>query len=34
MTKNLPASVRQRLTNKAKATARPFQEVLQPIFPR
>lgn len=29
MTKNLPASVRQRLTNKAKETARPFQEVLQ-----
>ena len=29
MTKNLPASVRQRLTNKAKQTARPFQEVLQ-----
>lgn len=29
MTKNLPASVRQRLTNKAKETDRPFQEVLQ-----
>ena len=29
MTKNLPASVRQRLTNKAKETNRPFQEVLQ-----
>ncbi len=29
MNKNLPASVRQRLTNKAKETARPFQEVLQ-----
>ena len=29
MTKNLPASVRQRLANKAKETARPFQEVLQ-----
>jgi len=29
VTKNLPASVRQRLTNKAKASARPFQEVLQ-----
>jgi hypothetical protein len=29
VTKNLPASVRQRLTNKAKDTARPFQEVLQ-----
>jgi len=29
VTKNLPASVRQRLTNKAKETNRPFQEVLQ-----
>lgn len=29
MTKNLPASVRQRLTNKAKESNRPFQEVLQ-----
>ena len=29
MTKNLPASVRQRLTNKAKETNRPFQELLQ-----
>ncbi|MCI0705767.1 MAG: nucleotidyl transferase AbiEii/AbiGii toxin family protein [Planctomycetia bacterium] len=29
MSKNLPASVRQRLTNKAKDTNRPFQEVLQ-----
>ncbi len=29
MSKNLPASVRQRLTNKAKETNRPFQEVLQ-----
>ena len=29
MTKNLPASVRQRLTNKARETDRPFQEVLQ-----
>ena len=29
MTKNLPASVRRRLTNKAKETHRPFQEVLQ-----
>jgi hypothetical protein len=27
--KNLPASVRQRLMNKSKETARPFQEVLQ-----
>jgi predicted nucleotidyltransferase component of viral defense system len=27
--KNLPASVRQRLVNKAKETGRPFQEVLQ-----
>ena len=29
MSKNLPASVRQRLTNKAKETNRPFQELLQ-----
>jgi Nucleotidyl transferase AbiEii toxin, Type IV TA system len=29
VTKNLPASVRQRLTNKAKETNRPFQELLQ-----
>ena len=29
MSKNLPASVRQRLTNAAKETKRPFQEVLQ-----
>lgn len=29
MNKNLPASVRQRLMNKSKATGRPFQEVLQ-----
>ena len=29
VTKNLAASVRQRLTNKAKETNRPFQEVLQ-----
>lgn len=29
MTSNLSASVRQRLTNKAKETSRPFQEVLQ-----
>jgi hypothetical protein len=29
MTKNLPASVRQRLTNKAKETNRPFQDLLQ-----
>jgi hypothetical protein len=29
VSKNLPASVRQRLTNKAKETNRPFQEVLQ-----
>ena len=29
MSKNLPASVRQRLTNKAKETKRPFQELLQ-----
>lgn len=29
MRKNLPASVRQRLTDKAKETNRPFQEVLQ-----
>lgn len=29
MSKNLPASVRQRLTDKAKETNRPFQEVLQ-----
>jgi nucleotidyltransferase AbiEii toxin of type IV toxin-antitoxin system len=29
MSKNLPASVRQRLTNKAKETHRPFQELLQ-----
>ena len=29
MIKDLPASVRQRLTNKAHATKRPFQEVLQ-----
>lgn len=29
MSKNLPASVRQLLTNKAKATNRPFQELLQ-----
>ena len=29
MSKNLPASVRQRLANKAQETGRPFQEVLQ-----
>ena len=29
MSKNLPASVRQRLANKAKETNRPFQELLQ-----
>lgn len=29
MSKNLPASVRQRLTKKAKETNRPFQELLQ-----
>jgi len=29
LNKNLPASVRQRLTNKAKDADRPFQEVLQ-----
>ncbi len=29
MSKNPPASVRQRLTNKAKETNRPFQELLQ-----
>ncbi len=29
MSKNLPASVRQRLTYKAKETNRPFQELLQ-----
>jgi hypothetical protein len=29
MSKNLPASVRQRLTNMAKETGRPFQELLQ-----
>ena len=29
MSKSLPASVRQRLTNKAKETNRPFQELLQ-----
>ena len=29
MSKNLPASDRQRLTNKAKETNRPFQELLQ-----
>jgi hypothetical protein len=29
VSKNLPASVRQRLVNKAKETDRPFQEVLQ-----
>ncbi|MBX9681373.1 MAG: nucleotidyl transferase AbiEii/AbiGii toxin family protein [Gemmataceae bacterium] len=29
LSKNLPASVRQRLTDKAKETDRPFQEVLQ-----
>jgi len=29
LNKNLPASVRQRLTNKAKEADRPFQEVLQ-----
>ncbi len=29
MSKNLPASVRQRLTNTAKETDRPFQEMLQ-----
>lgn len=29
MTRNLPASVRQRLANRAKAAGRPFQEVLQ-----
>jgi hypothetical protein len=29
MSKNLPASVRQRLTNKAKEAHRPFQELLQ-----
>ncbi len=29
MSKDLPASVRQRLTNKAKETNRPFQELLQ-----
>jgi hypothetical protein len=29
MSKNLAASVRQRLTNKAKETNRPFQELLQ-----
>jgi hypothetical protein len=29
MNKNLPASVRQRLTNKTKETHRPFQELLQ-----
>jgi hypothetical protein len=29
MNKNLPASVRQRLTSKAKETQRPFQELLQ-----
>ena len=28
MSKNLPASVRQRLTNKAKETNRPFQELV------
>jgi hypothetical protein len=28
VTKNLPASVRQRLTNKAKETNRLFQELL------
>jgi hypothetical protein len=29
MSKNLPAAVRRRLTNKAKETNRPFQESLQ-----
>lgn len=29
LSNNLPASVRQRLTNKAKETRRPFQELLQ-----
>lgn len=29
MSKNLPASVRQRLANKAQETGRPFQELLQ-----
>ena len=29
MSNNVPASVRQRLTNRAKATDRPFQELLQ-----